>query len=253
VEDARLRLLDLLANNGNCRLPCVWGITPGKSSFLEARTILMPLSGLSPQTYLSISSSGGISPSYDEGDLSIYTSLFFHTDTDDVIRGINFQVEAHKKTKDGYENVFNSTSFGERVHFYELPSILSQHGTPDSVLIGTLAGFFRDGGSWGFHILLLYPDQGLLVNYTTQMQLVGKNILGCPSNAHVEFELYPSGEGDSFFRLLEPTNWPQNIKSNYKPLEEVTSMSLEEFYQTFSQPTDKCIETPANWWPTPEP
>ncbi len=32
VEDARLRLLDLLAGNGHCRLPCLWGITPGEST-----------------------------------------------------------------------------------------------------------------------------------------------------------------------------------------------------------------------------
>jgi hypothetical protein len=249
VEEARTKLLDLLANNGNCRLPCVWGIAPGKSSFLEARTILLPLYGISSQIYVH-----SISPSYDEGELSIYTSLHFLTGTyDDIVSSISFQVEAHKKTPDGYENIFDSTFFGERVGFYELPSVLSQHGIPDSVFIGTLAGFFRDGGSWGFHILLMYPDQGMLINYTTQMQIIGKNILGCQSNAHVEFELYPSGEGDLFFTLLEPTNWPQNIKSNYKPLEEVTSMTLDGFYQTFRQPTNICIETPGNLWPTPEP
>jgi hypothetical protein len=197
---------------------------------------------------------GSISPSYNEDDLSIYTRIFFLTSAnDDIVSRISFQVEAHKKTADGYENVFDSTSFGEQVGFYELPNILSQHGIPDSVLIGTLAGLFRDGGSWGFHILLLYPDQGILINYTTQMQIIGENILGCPSNAHVEFELYPSGEGDLFFTLLEPTNWPQNIKSNYKPLEEVTSITLDDFYQTFRQQTNICIETPANLWPTPEP
>jgi len=64
-------------------------------------------------------------------------------------------------------------------------------------------------------------------------------------------ELYPPGNGDSFFELLEQTDW--SVKMNhYKPLEEVTSMSLEEFYRIFREPTNQCIETPANLWPIPE-
>ena len=75
---------------------------------------------------------------------------------------------------------------------------------------------------------------------------------GCPPNAHVEMELYVPGQGDSFMEALKQTDWA--VKMNYyRPLEEVTSMSLEEFHEAFSQPTDKCIETPANLWPVPEP
>jgi hypothetical protein len=115
----------------------------------------------------------------------------FLTGDDNIVNRIHFDSRSLRRVKGGYDDIFNSTIFGERVRFYELPSILSQHGIPDSVLIGTLAGFFRDGGSWGFHILLLYPDLGMLVSYTTQMQLAGGNILGCPANAHVELELFP--------------------------------------------------------------
>src|SRR5690349_7534595 len=35
---------DLLANNDDCKLPCFWNITPGKSDYRAARNILMPLS-----------------------------------------------------------------------------------------------------------------------------------------------------------------------------------------------------------------
>jgi hypothetical protein len=254
AEEARIRLLALLANNGNCHLPCLWGLTPGKSSSRDAQAILVPISTLSGFTSFK-PGIGSISPEYTDDNINIYSKLGFLAEPDNyIISRISFRVEAHKKILDGgYEKVFGSTLFGERVKIYQIPSILSEQGVPDSVLIGTLAGHFRDGGSWGFHILLLYPKRGLLVDYTTQMQLVDENILGCPSNAHVEFEIYPSGEEDLFFKHLESTNWPQNIKSNYKSLEDVTSMTRNDFYETFRQPTDKCIETPANLWPTPEP
>ena len=108
------------------------------------------------------------------------------------------------------------------------------------------------GGTGGFNILLLYPDQGILVNYKTQMQLHGTNVVGCPTNAYVRMELYPPGQPDSFFEGLKRTDWALKM-TGYKPVEETTSMSLQEFYNTFRTPTDKCIETPANLWPTPEP
>jgi hypothetical protein len=90
--------------------------------------------------------------------------------------------------------------------------------------------------------------------YTTSKQFIGKNIQGCPQNAHVELELFPSGVSDSFSELLAKTQWAgiwpvPTDKPYVKSIEQATSMSLQEFYQTFSQPTDKCIETPINLWP----
>jgi len=150
------------------------------------------------------------------------------------------------------ESVFDSASFGERIDYYSLPNVLSEQGMPTSVMLSAHGVPVPRGGSGGFDILLLYPDKGVLINYTTQGNLVGSNMRGCPVSAHVEMELYPPGQSDSFFESLKKTDWA--VKMNYyKPLEEVTSMKLEEFYQTFREPTEKCIETPAKLWPTPQP
>jgi hypothetical protein len=51
VKDAQIKLLGLLATNGGCRLPCLWGITPGKSNYQEAQNVLKPLSGVAETTY----------------------------------------------------------------------------------------------------------------------------------------------------------------------------------------------------------
>ena len=80
AEDARKRLLELLATNGDCRLPCLWGIVPGKSANQEARNILMPLSSISAAelTYFDPARVRGIllgtiSPLYIEGELRLNT------------------------------------------------------------------------------------------------------------------------------------------------------------------------------------
>ncbi|HET9908670.1 MAG TPA: hypothetical protein VFQ23_18625 [Anaerolineales bacterium] len=197
---------------------------------------------------------GSITPRYTEGDLEIYNRVAFITNLDSsIINSIAFTVEAHRILKEGgYEEVFDSKFFGDKVSTYMLAHVLSEHGVPSSVMISTLGGPLTRGGTGGFDILLLYPDQGILFNYTTQMQVVGTNVRGCLSNAHVEMELYPPGQADSFFESLQQTDWAVKM-GYYKPLEEATSMSIEEFYETFREPGNQCIETPANLWPTPEP
>jgi len=53
---------------------------------------------------------------------------------------------------------------------------------------------------------------------------------GCPENAHIEMVLLPPGSPDKFYELLDKTDWHQT-KGGFKPLEETTSMSIEEFFQ----------------------
>lgn len=253
VEEASKRLLDLLANNGDCRFPCLWGIVMGKSTYQEAQVILSSLSSISELTSFT-PEGGAIFPVYKQVDLEIYVTVGFLTNpSDGIVNHIAFNTEARRLVKDsGYENAFDSKFFGEKASAYALSHVLSEQGTPSSVMIATAGGPLTRGGTGGFAILLLYPDQGILVNYTTQMHLIGTNVRGCPVNAHIEMELYPMGSTDSFFEMLEQTDWA--IKFDYyKPLEEVTSMSINEFYQTFRESTEKCIETPANLWATPEP
>jgi hypothetical protein len=126
------------------------------------------------------------------------------------------------------------------------------------VVISTLADYPTRGGQEGFYMLLLYPEKGILVYYRTQWRQVGYKILGCLANAQIELELYPSGHPESFSEFLSQTQWahmwPVPVDSpTWKPIEKATSLTLEQFYETFRQPTNKCIETPARIWPTPEP
>lgn len=254
INDANARLLDVLANNGGCHLPCLWGIIPGNSSFEEAKAILVPLSNLSQSVYLNPPGPGDIMPRYTEGELEIYTRVAFLTDPDtNTVNRVAFRAEAHRPLQEGgYEDIFNSSFFGEKIKAYTLQHVLSEQGIPSSVMISTYGGPLTRGGRGGFDILLLYPDQGILINYATQMEIIGTNVRGCPLNANVEMELYPPGKREIFFGSLKRTDWQVKMKG-YKPLEEVTSMSVDEFYETFRKTTMECIETSTKLWPTQEP
>jgi hypothetical protein len=253
IEDAQKILLELLANNGGCRLPCLWGITPGKSTYQESQTIFNQLSMLSDRTSF-LPEGGTISPIYTDGNLMLRINTGFNIDTlsdNQVVKRVGFQARALKRDNNGSSELFDWPFFSKQLDYYMLPNILSEYGSPTTVMLSTMAKLPSSGVPGGFKILLLYPDQGILVNYTMQMQLAGENIIGCPSNAHVEFELFPSGQADLFFDLLEPSGWSQIIQKTYKSIDEVTSMTKEDFYQIFSQRLDECILTPANLWPIP--
>jgi hypothetical protein len=252
VEDAQAMLLKLLSDNGGCRLPCLWGLMLGESTYQEAQATLLPLGTISELTSFT-PGTGAIFPVYNKGDSQIYTDVGFIVGSNNIVNHIALNVEAHRPlAQGGYEDVFDSKFFGEKVVAYTLAHVLTEQGVPSSVMLATFGGPLTRGGTGGFDILLLYPDQGILVNYKTQMHLIGANVRGCPTNAYVQTELYPPKQPDSFFEGLKQTDWA--VKMNwYKPLEEVTSMTVQEFYDTFREPTDKCIETSAEVWPIPEP
>lgn len=253
MQEAQAKFLKLLSNNGGCELPCLWGIVPGESSYSGAQAILSPLGSVSDFTAFK-AGLGSISPYLREGDLETYTTIDFIANSDrDTVNSIAFSAEAHRPFEQGgYEDVFDSKFFGEKVSAYTLANVLTEQGIPSSVMIATFGGPLTRGGTGGFDILLLYPDQGILVNYKTQMHLLEANVHGCPQNAYVRMELYPPGQPDSFFEGLKQTDWAVRMSLDYRRLEEVTSMSIQEFYETFREPTDKCIETPAKLWPVPE-
>lgn len=262
VEAAINRLLDLLANNGDCHLPCLWGITPGKSTFQEAQAILSPLSSIrndySAKTKFSLDG-GSVNPIYAEGDLmlSIKARYISHSQT---INHLLFYAREYQLAKApngelGLFSVFDSETFGKRLDYYSLSHVLSEQGIPDAVMISTLGEPTYEGGG-GFEIVLLYPEKGIWVKYTTQRYYSSDTgtIKGCPANAHIEMELFPSGKADSFFTSLKQNpDWVAQQKNWFQPLEKTTNMTLEQFYETFRHPTDNCIETPVNLWPIPEP
>ncbi|MCU0485604.1 MAG: hypothetical protein MUC85_05775 [Anaerolineales bacterium] len=245
AAEAQTLLLERLADNGGCSLPCVWNIVPGESSFQEAREILAPLSEISYSVFLTPPGPGDIRLRYTENDMEISIRVAFLADPNkEIVNRIVLNAEAHKlMITGGYEDIFDSKLFSEKVSAYTLPHILSEHGIPSSVMIATYGGVLTRGSAGGFEVLLLYPNQGISVHYTTQMYLIGSSVKGCLDNAHVEMELSPSGNPD-FFTSLK--------RSWYKPLDEVTTMSLIDFYETFRQQTNNCLETPANLWPVPE-
>lgn len=257
VDDARARLHKLLSNNEGCRFPCLWGITPGVTTDHDAKAILAPLSSMSD--FVGFNSESGTISLIDELSDGQFLSIniSYLANEGNVLR-VNLWGRDMRKLVDEksgeyfFQDIYDSTGFGERLDFYMLHQVLSTYGRPDSVLLETLGKFPPPRyGQGHFKLILLYPEQGIVVQYTTEMRVVGKNVEGCLANAHVEMELLPPGNVETFYQLLAPSDWSNRI-AQFKPIEKVTSLSMDDFYQKFRQPTANCLLTPARLWPIPE-
>lgn len=263
AEAARERLLDLLANNGGCKLPCLWGIMPGKSMSQEVQSILVPLSSISSIFEIEprFGRAGGfVLPGFAEGenDLMFNTKVSYLVDNQIVSRMIFYAREERIPTDSAgnwisRQPVFGLPTFIKRTEYYSLSHLLSEQGIPASVMIASSGLSTNRDGSVLTYLVIIYPEQGIWAQYTTLIneKEIKNDIISCPKNAHIQMELYPPGNPDLFFTLLEQTDWGLT-KNSYKSLEEAASMSVEEFYETFRNPTEKCLTTPVSIWPAPD-
>jgi len=275
TNQAQTRLFELLAMNGGCRLPCLWGITVGKTTFQEARKILQPLSGISQSGSFGFPTSfenntlDSIKPIFDEGDMETSADIRYLFAGDGIVNRIGFKGTQIKKIfrgniVDGFQPIYDSKAFGERFHSYMLSELLSTLGKPTSVVMQT----YRYGrgnnisNNGAFELILVYPNQGVLAHYTTEMRVIGRNAHACFPNAAVELNIFPSNDADNFVKsLAKQTYWDLFAQKEtididspfWKSVEHATSMNLDQFYETFRQDSDHCIETPIDHWATPEP
>jgi hypothetical protein len=258
VDDAHERLLELLKGNYSCILPCLWNITPGESKYSDAQVILSSLSSISGLPPVFQDNGGVVFPFYTDGDWVLNTNISF-VSANQVVKHITFQSQILKRViasngESGFSSVFDTSPLSKYIEQYMLPSVLSQLGIPTSVVISTLANPPSPTANGGFDIVVIYPERGVLAHYKTQRQLVDGIIQGCFTDSPVEVELFPVGNRGIFSEELASTSWagfwPGPVVSPYwKPLEQATNLSLEEFYETFSEITEECVETPATIWP----
>jgi hypothetical protein len=229
TEEAQNLLNDLLDKNAGCRLPCFWGIIPGKTTWPEASNFLATFT------------------SFDITDIS--------KDIRIIEPLIPFPIEKVGTIRHYYEfnkgvvdeiNVYNA-DLAPALYLF---NFLNTYGPPNEVWIRTQA--IEEQGSQPFEVALFYPDQGILMDYSGgNLTTVGDDLRNCLGNDLDSpfILLWNSTEKLSFdqaiARLLhEPYDDP------FLPLEEAAGMDVKTFYENFKDPkSTACLVTPKRLWP----
>jgi hypothetical protein len=239
----------LQQNNNDCQLPCWGGLAPGTSLTLEAYNTLIPLRSIG---YFEVfyPTGGTAFIIYPSDDLEININVGIHSESDGrSIQLIRISTYTLRKLGPGnYEEVYDALVSNQLLQGYALNEILSKYGVPAEVWVR--ADIYNTGTQETFSITLLYPDKGIFVRYNMPAERISDQIRGCPSRSFVDLWLLsPEDVGDYQEMLLSKNvrwegNWPYTT-----PIQESTSLTIGDFYQTFKEPTDMCLETPLIIWP----
>ena len=253
ADEAETTILELLHDNGGCAFPCWWGILPGESSLLTTQSFLEAYESISISNIFD-ADSGYARWFVPEDDLIIDIRVSLVSDREPVptVEGIQFAVQVTRRLDDGgFEVVWDNPLNTRYLQAYMLPQILNAYGQPDDVLIQANEYYGE------FYLLLDYSTQGFTIWYIADMEHNGDIYRGCTANVYTYISLwdpdlaYTWAEGIT--RTTSGEAWEiDELNQVFQPLEEATTLTLEEFYQIYSNPENtSCLETPVEIWPGP--
>ena len=225
-------LLDLIETNNNCRLPCLFGIQPGISTWEEIRSVESPF--YFRKVYLP--DSNGF--------------LYLHSYVKDKFPHLEIAFSGSRrliKYIAAAEYIFlpdnprYSSAMAKAAQAYFLPNILAQYGMPSRILLKAQGQLGPNSGNQA-ELLLFYDHLGFGIHYfyinvVTQDQ--ENSILHtCPRDDHLEsFRLYLQAPDDRTpLQKIAATPiggsfFPYSL---LRPLEDVTTLSIEDFYHRFT-------------------
>lgn len=240
-EEQEAYLLDLIETNNDCRLPCLFGIQPGISTWEEIRSVERPFHFR------------GVYRPDDNGFLYLHSHVQDKiTHLDAAFSGSGPSIE--HITAAAYiflpSDPRYSPAMARAARGYSLPNILAEYGKPSRIRLYVQGPTLSDSRSLA-ELLLFYDHLGFgihyfFVNIVTQDPINSavriclrdkrleslKLYLQAPDDRTPLEKMIQTAVGDKFF----PYDW-------LKPLEEVTSLSIEDFYKRFTRsPIIDCFD-----------
>jgi hypothetical protein len=231
LESARARIKQLLQTNNGCKLPCFWGITPGKTSWAE--TVF--LQDLASQYNDNLS----------QGDQGVHEGNFYFSIESQLGADMNLKIDAFKNiVRALHVSDFDAPSF-------HLANFLSSNGQPDEIWVFTYSRGYEPDNHIGLAVLFYYREKQMTADFYGTGHVGDIAVTGCTTlgpGLHIWAWDKSLGFPESALDEMEP------IRGSWKPIQEATKgrFSVGSYYQTFKNPeAEPCIETPKEMWPSP--
>ena len=217
-EELELAVAELLANPMNCDVPCWWGIIPGNASLNEIKHSFSPYS-------------------FDTNEF----------EEDGEVVHLLFRIGYIKERGDFEERiVFNfshSILTGITAFSPTISEVLAKYGQPDEVWLETIPREYQN--SLPFQLNMVYLELGMAVGYVVDGDHQDDVVIGCFAHQKGNLRIITPKTANSYHDFSPIFG----VDRHYRLLEEATNMTMDEFMQAFSDPTNpQCIETPAELW-----
>ena len=223
----------------DCLLPCWGGITPGKTSWQEARQILEQMSefatvNVSENTSCDFGACNGVGWSlYPE---TVAEGIFYTKFPENTVHliNINIQNEGTKKT-----NFLRNIQLQDVFDWYGAPAVLLFNVETDLA-----ENRFME-------LILVYPERQFVIKYIKNTELVDDKVVNCGKDERIELIILDNKEQlmslDAIANAVETKGL--HLDSRYKTVEDATGMTDNSFYEAINAFNDFCISTPVNIWP----
>lgn len=253
TPEPRTKALSLLKNNGNCRLPCIWGLTPGITTTGERQKVLASYNEfLEPDISFGKSEGGknpgGMGVEVIKDDISITLGLTYY-ETDNLIEILSLVTRPQRDQK----SVFGDSTYSNLTEYYSLPQLLSNYGLPSDVLVISFPHDpFVKADYDPFSIVVIYEELGIMAEYISPTQRVGDQSRGCPGQSYLTLRTWDTKKNIPLKKIASIAAGDGISETAYDyflPVQDATSMSISDFYNTFKEPdTNQCLEVPSNLW-----
>jgi hypothetical protein len=231
VEGAKL-VKELLVTNGDCELPCWWGIHPGEplsdaniSLFLRA-----PFHSISDTRF-------GYAFEYTKNRSS--AGLDYNVDVTAILTK---EVVSRIWISSDVLDARTSAQFAQDWQTLALHRVLTRFGMPSEVRLSANDFAPDPGAPFLFTLNVIYTDKGIAIKYHGYLQRRSGRYLVCPSLSSVTsigLLLASPGNGAQFWDHLREWPW-MNIEYT-SPIQDVTSMSVADFYSTLRDTPNACF------------
>ncbi len=232
-EQAQEEIRELFETNGDCQLPCWWGITLGRSTNTELYNLVQGIA---------------------------IPNMFWrtHQGASDTIE---FYSELPRDMQYWGESVLHGRVYAShgivtRIYLedfewrsYHLAPFLLENGKPDEIWISTYRSCDQ-ASNVPFTVYLLYSEKGMLVSYEGSGTQQDEKIVGCV-NSSPALSMWVPTRKLSFAEAYSLTG-NDFYQAKSKLISETTEggMDAEQFYEQFKGSDDiPCVETHANLWP----
>ena len=198
-NDSGLAIRRLLINNGGCRLPCFWGITPGETTVDEFHQFVNQF----PQEAKSLWEDKGLYTFFYTPPITtdIASTLFFFHD-EQFIQAVGIP----------HESAYLS---------FPLTRLLSEYGMPDQVLIGQ------------GDLFVLYEKQRIVGQYLLSFDQPGYSCLDPKHGAGI----ITWAEGKDWFDYVNQLFGIMTSvipRSSLRPIDQVVTYDMNAFFKQFS-------------------
>jgi len=216
---------ELLSNNGGCRYPCWWGITPGETTWSEANHFLASFVEVTP---------------WGDDPMSIDNYIRFPIETG---RGVGGFVVA--TNGDYIPLIF----VGKETTAYNslMPQILTSYGAPDTIYLSTFQS--SPEGGIPLTIVLYYSREHFLAIFELTAQADKDEITGCLQDESPGLFLWSADEVTTEQQIQD---WALGVDPilPLKPLEKVTDLDVSSFTEQFGSPSSEnpCLSTGMEFW-----